>query len=396
MKEEKISMVVVVTTIFMLAILFGGITFAYFTALNNQGSTSVISATSGQMAISYSDGNSKILTKTDFQPSNEIIVDKTFTLTGTNTTSGLTMPYKVGLTYISEFSDGQIHYYIKRTTTNSNVTSTLIGTGNQTILGNTIETGYTSGIFIKNDTESYLELASGEFKANASNQTMTFNLKIQFPDTGENQDSEKGKSFTGEIVVNYENETGVDYITKLYNSDKESNGLLMDDTSDVNIRYSGSNNEVKNYVEFGNTGELWRIIGIFNVTDSNGVTSQKLKLVRNNPLGAYSWDAKLNERRNDYYGINDWSNTDLMKELNGDYLDTTLTANKTNWYNSTWDSTVEKPILKQTGIFDYTTVIKEKYKKMISESVWNIGGNTYTMVNSAATLPTLEQYNAIV
>ena len=391
MKEQKVRLIVVLSTIMMMIVLFIGITYSYFTALNNQGSTSVISATSGKMIINYADGSSKLLSSEDIQPSDKILIDKTFTLTGTNTTSGLVMPYKIGIKYTSGFSNGQLHYYIKRTSANTYVTSNLIGTANQTIPGNTTDTGYTTGIFIKNNTESYLELANGEFKANTSNQTITFNLKIQFPDTGENQDSEKGASFTGNIVVNYENETGVDYITKLYNGDKESNGLLADDTKDANIRFSGSDSEVKNYVEFGNSGELWRIIGIFNVTDSTGVTSQKLKLVRNSAIGSYSWDAKLNVGA--YWGINDWTDADLMKELNGDYLDTTLTVNKTNWYNSQWDSSTNKPLLKQTGIFNYINVIKEKYQNMISNSVWNIGGNTYTGTASS-TLSLLIQYNA--
>ena len=387
-KAEQIKVYVMIGTIVMLLVIFSGITYAFFSASNNKGSTSLVEVTSGKMIISYADGKSSLLVSNDIVPSSKIIIDKTFTLTGTNTTSGLEMTYKVGIKYTNEFSNGQLHYYIKRTTSNSNITSNLIGTGNQTIPGNTAETGYTNGIFIKNDTESYLELASGEFKANTSNQTITFNLKIQFPDTGENQDSEKGKSFTGEIVVNYENETGVDYITKLYNEDKENNGLLMDDTSDANIRYSGSDSEVKNFVEFGNTGELWRIIGIFNVTDSNGVTSQKLKLVRNEAIGSYSWDTSKNNNK----GINDWSKSDLMKELNGDYLDTTLTANKTNWYNSYWTSS--GPVFRQTGIFDYTKVIKEKYQNMISESVWNLGANTYNNPSGAPYgLPTLDQYN---
>ena len=382
MKEQKVRLIVVLSTITMMIVLFIGITYSYFTALNNQGSTSVISATSGKMVINYADGSSKLLSSEDIQPSDKILIDKTFTLTGTNTTSGLKMPYKIGIKYTSGFSNGQLHYYIKRTSANTNVTSNLIGTANQTIPGNTTDTGYTTGIFIKNQTESYLELATGEFKANTSNQTITFNLKIQFPDTGENQDSEKGASFTGNIVVNYENETGVDYITKLYNGDKERNGLLVDDTKDANIRFSGSDSEVKNYVEFGNSGELWRIIGIFNVIDSTGVTSQKLKLVRDTSLGSYSWDTS-DSSINGGYGVNDWKNADLMKELNGDYLDTTLTTNK-NWYNGRNDQQME--------IFNYTKIIKEKYQNMISNSVWNIGGNGYTG-SAPYTLNLLTQYN---
>ena len=389
MKEEKIRMVVVVTTIFMVVILFGGITFSYFTALNNKESTSVISATSGKMVINYADGSSKLLSSEDIQPSNKIIIDKTFTLTGTNTTSGLIMPYKVGLNYVSEFSDGQIHYYIKRMSTNSNITSKLVGTANQTIPGNTTETGYTTGTLKKGN--RYLELATGEFKANTSSQTITFNLKIQFPDTGVSQDSEKGKTLTGEIVVNYE-ESATDTLMALYDKETKTNGvstsgLFIDDTKDVNLRYTGAT--PNNYVYFGNDNELWRIVGIFNVTDSEGNTTRKLKLVRDSALGLYSWDATGN---NDY-GINDWTEADLKKELNEDYLDTTLTANKTNWYNSTWDLTNIKPIFKQTGIFDYTTVIKEKYQNMISNSKWNIGGNTYTD-SAPYSMQLLNQYNA--
>ena len=216
MKEQKIGLIVVLSTITMMIVLFIGITYSYFTALNNQGSTSVISATSGKMVINYADGSSKLLSSEDIQPSDKILIDKTFTLTGTNTTSGLAMPYKIGLNYVSEFSDGQIHYYIKRTSANSNVTSTLVGTANQIIPGNASETGYTHGTLKKGN--RYLELATGEFKANTTNQTITFNLKIQFPDTGVSQDSEKGKTMTGEIVVNYK-ESATDTLIAKFDSE---------------------------------------------------------------------------------------------------------------------------------------------------------------------------------
>ena len=216
-KEEKIKVYVMIGTITMLLVIFSGITYAFFSASNNKGSTSVVEVISGKMIISYADGSSRVLLSEDILPSSKIIIDKTFTLTGTNTTDGLAMPYKVGIKYTNGFSYGQLHYYIKGTTSNSNITSNLIGSANQTIPGNTSETGYTSGTFVKSQTESYLELANGEFKANTSNQTITFNLKIQFPDTGENQDSEKGAIFEGTIVVNYEDKLnniamGFDYL----------------------------------------------------------------------------------------------------------------------------------------------------------------------------------------
>ena len=387
-KNERVKVYVMIGTLLILLMMFSGITYAFFTSTNNNGSTSIVEVTGGKMTISYTDGTSDLLTSKNVIPSNNIIVNKTFTLTGTNTTSGLSMPYKVGLDYVSEFSDGQIHYYIKRTNTNGNVTSNLVGTVNQTIPGNTSETGYTHGTLKKGN--RYLELATGEFKTNTTNQTITFNLKLQFPDNGLNQDSEKGKSLTGKIVVNYK-ESATDTLIAKFDSENKSNevstsGLFIDNTSDVNLRYTGAN--PNNYVEFANTGELWRIVGVFNVKDSTGKIERKIKIVRDESIGEFSWDATGN---NDY-GFNNWTEADLKNELNGDYLNTALTANKNNWYNSSWDSSTNKPVLRQTGVFDYTKVIKSNYQNMISESVWNIGGNSYTG-SAPYTLNLLSQYN---
>ena len=366
--NQRVWTIVTIITVILLIIIFSGVTYAYFSAFNNQGSTESISMTSGKMIITYADGKSSLLISKEIHPSDRIIIDKTFTLTGTNTTSGLAMPYKIGIKFKNEFSYNQLYYYIKRVSENENITAKLIGDANQTIPGHETETGYTKGTFIKNSDETYLELANGEFKANTNNQTITFNLKIQFPDNNKNQDSEKGKSFTGYIVVNNEEETAVDYIVNLYNEEKENNGLMMDDTEDYNIRYSGSNDVVKNYVEFGNDGELWRIIGIFDVKDNeNGEYHKKIKIVRNSPLGGYSWDTS-DVSINDGFGDNDWTKADLMQELNGDYLDTNLTMNS-YWYNGT-DS--ERQL--KTAVFDYKNVIKNKYQNLISESIWNLGG----------------------
>ena len=384
--NQRVFTIVIVATVLILVIIFSGVTYAFFTANNPEGSTAQIASKSGKMLITYEDGTSDILTSKDIMPSNEIIANKTFTLTGTNTTSGLEMPYEVGLDYISRFSDGMIHYYVKRMNENSNVTSDIVGTANQAIPGNASETGYTHGTLKKGN--RYVKLATGVFNANTIDQTITFNLKLQFLDNNENQDSEKGKSLTGKIVVNYK-ESATDTLMALYDSETKTNevstsGLFIDNTNDVNLRYTGAN--PNNFVEFGNTGELWRIIGVFNVKDSTGKIERKIKLVRLS-IGGYSWDATGNNN----YGFNDWTDADLMKELNGDYLNTALTANKNNWYNSYWDKPTNKPLFRQTGVFDYTKVIKSNYQNMISESVWNIGGNTWNPPYEG--LPLLDQYN---
>ena len=220
MKENKLITMVVIVTIVSILLVFGGITYAYFTAFNNQGSTAVATIDTGKMLITYNDGTDNIEPVTNIQPSNTILVNKTFSLTGTNTATGMatgdgiSMPYKVGVKYTSTFSDGMMHYYIKEVErpANSNVTVNYVITPetgksendykNQTVPGNDTYTGYTHGTF-KNG-KKYIEMVTGEFPASLNDQTITFNLIIQFPDNNENQDSEKGKTFNGKVVVNYE------------------------------------------------------------------------------------------------------------------------------------------------------------------------------------------------
>ena len=220
--ENKITKekILIITTILVVSIVFIGIGYAFFTANNPEGSTSEIKSETGRMLITYNDGTDNIVPVTNIQPSNTILVNKTFTLTGSNTTvgmdtdDGLAMPYKVGVQYTSTFSDGMMHYYIKEVErpTNSNVTVNYVikpETGkteddykNQTVPGNDTYTGYTHGTF-KNGSK-YTEMVTGVFPALKADQTIKFNLIIQFPDNNENQDSEKGKIFNGKVVINYE------------------------------------------------------------------------------------------------------------------------------------------------------------------------------------------------
>ena len=219
MENNKIT-IITILTVGILIITFGGITYAFFTANNPKGSTAEIKSETGRMLITYNDGTDNIVPVTNIQPSNEILVNKTFTLTGSNTTvgtsssDGLSMPYKVGLKYTSTFSNGMLHYYIKKVEDKSDadVTANYVikpETGkteddyiNQTVLGNPTYTGYVHGTFKTGSNNT--NIVSGEFPASLNNKKITFNLILQFPDNNENQDSEKGKTFNGRIVINYE------------------------------------------------------------------------------------------------------------------------------------------------------------------------------------------------
>ena len=404
--ESKKLMIVTIAMVIILVIIFVGVTYAFFTANNPEGSTAEIKSETGRMLITYNDGTDNIVPVTNIQPSNAILVNKTFTLTGSNTTvgmsegDGLPMPYKVGVKYTSTFSDGMMHYYIKEVNrpTNSNVTVNYVITPetgktendykNQTVPGNDTYTGYTHGTF-KNG-KKYTEMVTGEFPASLNDQTITFNLIIQFPDNNENQDSEKGKTFNGKVVVNYDNSIAT-YLAKL---DKTSNGLEEDKTTDKNLRYVGAS--PRNYLKFN--GETWRIIGIFNnitTIDENGNEKKEslVKIVRNESLGNYSWDSSGSDKNNGY-GINEWSQADLMYELNCDgsgnlkycrsdiaegYL-SNKTSGTTKWYNGKNNA--------QNGTYDYSKNIKSSSLNKVAKVKWNLGGYNTSSVSA------LNMYNA--
>ena len=90
---------------------------------------------------------------------------------------------------------------------------------------------------------------------------------------------------------------------------------LMEDTAG-NIRYYGAN--PNNYIYFNcsdysnqtsSTCQTWRIIGVFD---------GKVKIIRGSVIGKYSWDSSASGT-NSGYGVNEWSQADLMKLLNSGY-----------------------------------------------------------------------------
>ena len=83
-----------------------------------------------------------------------------------------------------------------------------------------------------------------------------------------------------------------------------------------NIRYYGAS--PNNYIYFNcsdysnqtsSTCETWRIIGIVD---------GKVKIMRGSQIGSYSWDSSA-RGTNAGYGVNEWSQADLMKLLNSGY-----------------------------------------------------------------------------
>ena len=143
--------------------------------------------------------------------------------------------------------------------------------------------------------------------------------------------------------------------------------LVYDGTADNNLRYIGT--DPNNYVSFNN--ELWRIIGVMNnIDDGTGTKETRLKIIRDEPIGNYSWDYDGTASSNRY--DNDWTTSTLMNLLNnGAYYNRTTG----NYYNASTTA---------TSVDFSTTGLTEEAKSMISNAVWNIGGSsTYNDVTAS-------------
>ncbi len=129
-------------------------------------------------------------------------------------------------------------------------------------------------------------------------------------------------------------------------------------TSDY--RYIGAN--PNNYVKFND--ELWRIIGVFDVDDGTGKIEKRMKIIRNESIGNYSWDYTSSGSY-----TNEWKTAQLNTLLNsGAYYNRTTGS----YYNSSTSA----------SNVDFTsTGLTNTAKSMIGDARWYLGGSdTYTDV----------------
>ena len=229
---------------------------------------------------------------------------------------------------------------------------------------------FTFYIYIDGNTENNANMMNKEFKA-------TINVSAS----------------EGSNTIN-----AVQYITNLYanasktpatNNGKDYNTApsvsLMNDrlggtTTDLdggNIRYYGAS--PNNYIYFNcsdysnqtsSTCETWRIIGVFD---------GKLKLIRNESIGNYSWDNKnTSTGAESANGKNDWTTARLMKLLNpSDYY--TVDSNDNNLGQSLYYNSASGKCYSgqnnATVDCDFTsTGIKDTTRNMIAETTYYLGG----------------------
>lgn len=374
MERLKHKIFIFIAICVIIVVVYLGTAFAYMAAkINGVESSSTIDVNSGVMNLTYS-GDTASITGENIIPGWE--TTKKFTISGQNTmnpndeVTDTNLYYRIAIVIDQNtFSYGSLIYNLDVDSTSSSVGKT---TGN---LEGTVPV------------EGTKYIGTGYFSYTESIVNHVYSLTISFPDRDINQGIDHGKSFAAHVIIDNDYKDNASaYITNLYESGVSY--LKDDETIDHNIRYYGSGSTtgaVPNYIKFNN--EYWRIIGVFNVLNTEtGVSEPVLKIIRNSFLGtastignisstnytSYSWDSSKSSI-NSGYGINSWNQADLMNELNSDYINPDLSAN-TTWYGAYNDN--------QGKTFNYTQRITSEYLPYIMSARWYLGGYNLTGVSA--------------
>ena len=190
--------------------------------------------------------------------------------------------------------------------------------------------------------------------------------------TGVTLVTEKKSPLSSYITNLYNNATKTAVINNSITYQYDTTNSLMKDVGN-NIRYYGAS--PNNYIYFNcsnysnqssSTCETWRIIGVFD---------GKIKLIRNESIGEYSWDNKnVSTGAENDYGKNDWTDARLMKLLNPGYESKTTggslyyNAKSGNCYSGQSNAT-KACNFTSTGIKNATT------RNLISDTIYYLGGH---------------------
>ncbi len=188
---------------------------------------------------------------------------------------------------------------------------------------------------------------------------------------------------TYSAILNYENYNATDYTrtkcdlyfkVKLPTVVEKIIELAQTDTTSLatddygNTRYIGK--DPNNYVSFD--GDIWRIIGVMkSIDDGTGIKSDRVKLIRSESIGNYSWDSSESSV-NKGVGVNEWSQADLMKLLNPGHESESVGGSL--YWNNQFGTCYAGSSNNTTSCNFTSTGVKDKLKTLISDAIWNTGG----------------------
>ncbi len=193
---------------------------------------------------------------------------------------------------------------------------------------------------------------------------LSFSVKINA--YGKTGDKMSTGTLATKLIMDKANAESLDYNTATDDQKKEmwtfSHEATEQTTALTDYRYIGA--DPNNYVKFND--ELWRIIGVFDTDDGTGKVEKRLKIIRNESIGNYSWDYTSAGTYK-----KEWSTAQLNTLLNsGAYYNRTTGG----YYNNS----------KTASKVDFTTTgLTDKAKGMIGDAKWYLGGSsTYNDVTA--------------
>ena len=241
----------------LVAIIFIGATYAFFTAGMSSENSTTIRADAGTMKITY-DGGANI-NLAGIYPKNDVWSTKTITVTGNNTTDA-EMYYKLTLVVDSNTfkTDDPLQYELVSTNTSTN----------GKIIPNISKT---------NITGTSIELGSGHFKK-ANNAKHTYLLKIYYPKKSTSQNANQGAAFSAHVEITSAKAPTAPTVSNLAEAIRANNevqtplttpgaaistadeALLASAEDDNGTSYYFRGAVKNNYVEFAN--KCWRIVRV--------------------------------------------------------------------------------------------------------------------------------------
>ena len=353
----------------LVAIIFIGATYAFFTAGMSSETSTTVRADAGTMKITY-DGGANI-DLAGIYPKDDVWATKTITVTGNNTTDA-EMYYKLTLVVDSNTfkTDDPLQYELVSTNTSTN--GEVIPTISKTdITGTSIELG--KGHFVK-----------------ANNAKHTYLLKIYYPRKVTSQNANQGAAFSAHVEITSAKAPTVSNLAETILANNEvktpittpgaaistaEEALLASAEDDYGTSYYFRGAVKNNYVEFAN--KCWRIVRI------SGDGSVKLILHNDNKAGvANPCDAANNSASAAFAR---YSGTTYTSAFNTNYNDNAYVGFKFGTvgaidYASTHANTNNSTILTKLETW-YNNNLKT-YESVIDDNVWcndktNVTDKTY-------------------
>ena len=346
-KKSKKKIIITTSITILLLVLIVGITYAVWN-YNFIGNSNVIET--GEVSIEFLESNDVIaienaipLTDEEGEKQFESFEFQVTTKAG----AGISLKYDLNIEKVSgpegytSLKDNEVKVYLTDESDNPLVGPTLISNLNNYNLYSKVNSHTENSLEIKDRYKIKVWIDEGvEVSYDWSTQNnLYYNFKIGV------SSSEYVPTGAETIIV----KAGTDGLVAEEHEATEQLGAVID------YRYTGAN--PNNYVSFNN--ELWRIIGVFPTDDGTGNIENRVKIIRNESIGRYSWDNKGSS------GSNDWSDSALQ-----------IVLNEGAYYNRTTGN-CPSGMEGATKACDFsTTGLTEEAKSMIEDAKWYLGGSS--------------------